>query len=66
LVPNWKTLDLGIELMEGGRRLPRSSRKQSDLQYRDGLLLVLISLWNIRRRSVAALTVSRHLEPDPA
>jgi integrase/recombinase XerD len=65
LVPNWKTLDLGIELMEGARRLPRNSRKQSDLQYRDGLLLVLLSLWNIRRRSIAALTVSRHLDFDP-
>jgi len=65
LVPNWKTLDLGIELMEDAGRLLRNSRKQSDLQYRDGLLLVLISLWNIRRCSIAALTVSRHLEFDP-
>jgi integrase len=66
LVPNWKTLDLGIELMEGARKLTRDSRKKSNLQYRDGLLLVLLSLWNVRRRSVAALTVSRHLEFDPA
>jgi integrase len=66
LVPNWKTLDLGIELMEGARRLARDNRKQSNLQYRDGLLLVLLSLWSIRRRSVAALTVSRHLALDPA
>jgi integrase len=32
------------------------------LQYRDGLLLALLSLWPIRRRSLAALTISRHIE----
>jgi hypothetical protein len=40
--------------------------KMADRQYRDGLMLVLLSLWIIRRRSFAALTVSRHIEFDQA
>ena len=63
LVPPWQTLDLGMELMDKALTLP-SARKQRDLQYRDGLLLALLSLWLIRRRSIAVLTVSRHLEFD--
>jgi integrase/recombinase XerD len=43
-----------------------SSHKQREIQYRDGLLIALISLWHIRRRSITALTVSRHLEFDDA
>ena len=35
-----------------------------ELQYRDGLLLASLSFWPIRRRSIAALTVTRHLEFD--
>jgi integrase len=61
LVPGWRTLDLGIELMDEALTLP-SSRKQQELQYRDGLLVALLSLWLIRRRSITALTVSKHLE----
>jgi integrase/recombinase XerD len=38
----------------------------ADRQYRDGLMLTLLSLWLIRRRSFAALTVSRHIEFDRA
>jgi integrase len=63
LVPPWQTLDLGMQLMDQALTLP-SARKQRDLQYRDGLLLALLSLWLIRRRSIAVLTVSRHLEFD--
>ena len=63
LVPPWQTLDLGMELMDKALTLP-SARKQRELQYRDGLLLALLSLWLIRRRSIAVLTVSRHLEFD--
>ena len=40
--------------------------KQREFQYRDGLILALISIWLIRRRSIEALTVSRHLEFDAA
>jgi integrase len=62
LVPGRQTLDLGIELMDEAMTQPTSSRKVAELQYRDGLLLALVSLWPIRRRSLAALTVSRHVE----
>src|SRR5947209_12576016 len=40
--------------------------KQREIQYRDGLLLALLSLWPIRRRSIAAISVSRHIEFDDA
>lgn len=64
LVPAWQTLDFGLELMGEALRLPISGHKQRELQYRDGLLLALLSLWPIRRRSIAALTISHHLEVD--
>ena len=62
LVPPCQTLDFGIELMDQALILPVTSRKTRELQYRDGLLLALLSLWPIRRRSLTALTVSRHIE----
>ncbi|MGI8725989.1 MAG: hypothetical protein ACR2J1_11740 [Methyloceanibacter sp.] len=65
LVPAWQTLDLGLKLMEEARRLPNTSGKERDRQYRDGLILILLSLWTIRRRSFAALTATRHLEFGP-
>jgi integrase/recombinase XerD len=65
LVPGWHTLDLGMEMMDEAAGLPLS-RKQRDLHYRDGLLIALVSVWLIRRRSIAALTVTRHLEFDAA
>src|SRR5262249_18247255 len=34
------------------------------IQFRDGLLLALETLWPMRRRSLAALTVSGHFEFD--
>lgn len=58
-------MDLGIEMMEKAASLP-PSRKQRELYYRDGLFLALISAWPIRRRSIAALSISRHLEFDDA
>ena len=66
LVPPWQTLDFGIELMDAALTLPIDGHKQREVQYRDGLLLALLSLWPIRRRSLAALTASRHLEFDDA
>jgi integrase/recombinase XerD len=66
LVPPWQTLNFGIELMDTAHSLPIDGHKQGEVQYRDGLLLALLSLWPIRRRSLAALTVSRHLEFDNA
>jgi integrase len=64
LVPGWLTLDLGIELMEIADGIPGATHCAGELQYRDGLLIALLSLWPIRRRSIAALTVNRHLEFD--
>jgi len=66
LVPPWHTLDLGIEMMEEEAATLLSARKQRDLYYRDGLIIALDSAWPIRRRSIAALTVTRHFEFDAA
>ena len=66
LVPPVQMLNFGIELMDAALKLPVSDSKQREMQYRDGLLLALRSLWPIRRRSLAAFTVSRHLEFDDA
>jgi integrase len=66
LVPPVLTLDFGMELMDTALTLPISSRKERDIQYRDGLLLTLLSLWLMRRRSIAALTVKPHLEFNDA
>ena len=66
LVHPLQTLNFGIELMDTALTLPVSGHKQREIQYRDGLLLALLSLWPIRRRSIAALTLSRHLEFDDA
>jgi integrase/recombinase XerD len=66
LVHPVQTLNFGIELMDSALMLPTSGRKQREIQYRDGLFLALRSLWPVRRRSVTALTVTRHLEFDEA
>jgi integrase len=65
LVPPWYTLDLGMEMMDEANTLP-TVRKQRELYYRNGLFIALISAWPKRRRSIAALTVTRHLEFDAA
>ena len=62
LVPPWQTFDFGIELMDEAITLPITGHKQREIQYRDGLLFALLSLWLLRRRSLAAPTVSRHLD----
>ena len=66
LVPPWQILDFGIELMDDALSLPSNGHKQRQIQYRDGLILALLILLLLRRRSVAALTVSRHIEFDHA
>jgi len=66
LVPPLHTLDFGIELMTEALSLSSNGHKQREIQYRDGLLLALLSLSLLRRRSITALTVSRHLEFDAA
>jgi integrase len=62
LVPAYQTLDLGITLMETLDTPPISSRVERDIQFRDGLILSMLSLWPIRRRSLAALTLHRHFK----
>jgi integrase/recombinase XerD len=52
-------------MMEEAARLP-SAAKRRYLYYRDGLLIAFMSAWPLRRRSIAALTVTRHLEFDAA
>jgi|BarGraIncu00222A_1022003.scaffolds.fasta_scaffold28750_2 integrase len=64
LAPPCQTLDFGIELMDKALTMPATSHRTRELQYRDGLILALLSLWPIRRRSLAALTVDRHIEID--
>jgi integrase/recombinase XerD len=66
LVPPWQTLSYGIELMDEVFSLPSNGHKQREIQYRDGLLLALLSLLLLRRRSITVLTVSRHIEFDAA
>jgi integrase/recombinase XerD len=66
LVPPWQILDFGIELMDEALSLPSNGHKQREIQYRDGLILALLILLLLRRRSIAALTVSRHFEFDQA
>jgi hypothetical protein len=66
LVAPLQTLDFGIELMDAALQLSVSAHRQREIQYRDGLLLALESLWPLRRRSLAALTVSGHFEFDDA
>ena len=61
-----RTLDFGIELMDTAFDLPATSHWKRYLQYRDGLIIAFLSLWPIRRRSIAALTVDRHLDFDDA
>ena len=66
-MPPVRTLDFGIELMDAALTLPLSDgHKHREIQYRDGLLLVVLTIWPVRRRGLAALTVSRHLEFDDA
>lgn len=66
LISPSQSLDYGIELMDAAPQLPISDHKAREIQYRDGLLLALESLWPLRRRSLAALTVSGHFEFDDA
>ena len=66
LVPPLYILDFGIELMDEALSLPNDHHRRKEIQYRDGLILSFLSLWQIRRRSITALTMSRHLEFDVA
>jgi integrase len=56
----WETYDLGSSLMEEARKKSFDPHFVQDVAFRDGLLLAM-SFWPIRRRSIAALTIDRHL-----
>jgi hypothetical protein len=56
-----RTLDLGIRLMTESKLMARDPHYRRELQYRDGLIIALLSLWPIRRRSLTSLTVSGHV-----
>ncbi len=64
LVPNAQVLDLGHELMVEAADLHDYARRARETAYRDGLILALLSLWPIRRRAIASLTISRHVKSD--
>ena len=66
LVPGVHTLDLGITLMDQALDPASAGSARRDLQYRDGLIIAILSLFPIRRRSIAALTVERHVVHDDA
>lgn len=59
LVPPLQTLDFGMKLMEKA-----ANTRSGDRDYRDGLIIAVLSLWPLRRRTVAALRVDRHLVFD--
>ncbi len=61
LQPPSKTLHLGLSMMDEARAQDPDPHHLHDLRYRDGLVIALVSLWPIRRRSIASITVSRHL-----
>jgi integrase len=61
LVPPHETLDLGIALMDAAATPSINGRKEAEIQFRDGLIIALLSLWPIRRHSIAALTLA-HVE----
>ncbi len=58
LQPPWSLYRLGISLMDGA---DAPNDVDALKQFRDGLIIALLSLWPIRRRSLAALTVDRHI-----
>ncbi|MEP9386161.1 hypothetical protein [Mesorhizobium sp. KR9-304] len=57
----WDTLALGLSLMDGAMIASPRNHLLNEIEYRDGLIIALLSLWPIRRRSMAALTGSRHI-----
>ncbi|HWT30666.1 MAG TPA: site-specific integrase [Propylenella sp.] len=58
-----RTLDFAHDLMDEALAMSASRQKHREVQYRDGLLLAVLTYWLIRRRSLAALTI-RHVIMD--
>jgi integrase/recombinase XerD len=64
LVTSDRLYALGIELMDGAvadTGAARLTRKAQAFQYRDGLIIALLALIPLRRRTLAALRIGRHL-----
>jgi hypothetical protein len=53
LVPPAQTLDYGIDLMDAALTPPKTGAKTRELQYRDGLLIALVTLWRRDQLSAA-------------
>jgi hypothetical protein len=62
LIPPRLTLDFGMRLMDEAARMPEVRDRVREMQFRDGLIITVLTLWPIRRRSLAALTIGRHLQ----
>lgn len=61
----WDTLDLGLRLMAEAATLPADPHYLAQIQYRDGLVIAILSLWPIRRRSIGSFSIDRHIERFP-
>jgi integrase/recombinase XerD len=61
LTPTPETYAFGIELMKRAKAAPSVTHLLNEITYRNGLVIALLSIWPIRRRSLASLTVDRHL-----
>jgi integrase/recombinase XerD len=66
LTPTPETYAFGIELMERAKAAPAATHLLNEITYRNGLVIALLSLWPIRRRSLSSLTVDRHLKRSVA
>ena len=60
LVTSEQLYALGIELMDGAEQSD-PVRKLDAFRYRDGLIIALLALIPLRRRTVAALRIGQHL-----
>ena len=47
--------------MNEADRLKKRDHRAREIQFRDGLLIALLSVWPIRRRSLASITVAGHV-----
>ena len=64
LVTSERLYLLGLELMDGAMERAKAAGKVSKVcafQYRDGLIILLLALIPLRRRTLAALRVGKHL-----
>ena len=64
LVTSERLYLLGLELMDGAMERAEAAGKVSKVcafQYRDGLIILLLALIPLRRRTLTALRVGKHL-----